>query len=174
MREGTGAGSAGPRSAGARPTLELGFIACVGAVVVAAFVAALGYDFVSARAPLAIMVPLLILIAVQFNRALGAIPSKVFWADIARTARRENRRFNAAVVFIGWMALLLGLIFVVGHYVGIAAFMFFLLRRVSRETMRLSILVTAGTTMALYLLFEQVFNIELYRGLILRLLAGFS
>jgi cell division protein FtsW (lipid II flippase) len=46
--------------------LELVFITFIGLVVVGALVAALNYDFISARAPLVIMVPLLILIAMQF------------------------------------------------------------------------------------------------------------
>jgi hypothetical protein len=48
--------------------LELVFISFIGLVVIGAFVAALNYDFVSARAPLVIMVPLLILIGMQFNK----------------------------------------------------------------------------------------------------------
>ena len=43
--------------------LELVFISFVGLVVVGAFIAALNYDFVSARAPLVIIVPLLILVS---------------------------------------------------------------------------------------------------------------
>ncbi|MFQ5981747.1 MAG: hypothetical protein ACE5KS_00080 [Woeseiaceae bacterium] len=51
-----------------KAALELMFISIIGLLVVGAFVAALNYDFVSARAPLVIMVPLLILIGMQLHK----------------------------------------------------------------------------------------------------------
>jgi len=163
-------GRAGPTKA----TLELCFISFLGIVVISAFVAALNYDFVSARAPLFIMVPLLILIAAQFRRTRAVTRQDVLLAEFSQALRGKNRRLNVALGFIGWMVLLLVLIFVIGHYAGMAAFMFVLLRMLSKETMRLSVLVTAGVTIVVYLLFEHVFNIELYRGLLLRLLSGYA
>ncbi len=159
----------------ARATLEFCFVSFIGIVVLSAFVAALNYDFVSARAPLFVMVPLLILIGAQWLRGLRAravTGHGLLRIELSKALRGRNRNLNIAVGFVGWMALLLVLIFVIGHYAGITAFMFVLLRLVSKESTRLSVLVTAGVTIVLYLLFEHVFNIELYRGLLLGLLAG--
>ncbi len=155
-----------------KATLELCFVSFLGIVVISAFVTALTYDFISARAPLFIMVPLLILIAQQFRRARALTGQDVLLTELAQAVRRQNKNFNVAVGFIGWMTLLPVLIFVIGHYAGIAAFMLVLLRMVSRETALSSVWVTAGVTIVIYLLFEHVFNIELYRGLLFRLLAG--
>ena len=160
------------RTGPAKATLELCFISLFGVVVISGFVAALTYDFVSARAPLFIMVPLLILIALQIRRTIAVTEQDALMAALSHTIRGQNRIFNVAVGFIAWMGLLLVLIFVVGQYAGMAAFMLVLLRMVSRETTRLSVLVTVGVTIVVYLLFEQVFNIELYRGLLVRLLSS--
>ena len=155
-----------------KAALELCFISFVGIVVISAFVRALSYDFISARAPLVIMVPLLILIAAQFRHTRAVTQRDILHSELSQAARGQNRTLNIAIGFIAWMALLLVLIFVIGHYAGMAAFMFVLLRMVSKETTLLSVSVTAAVTGVVYLLFEHVFNIELYRGLLLRLLSG--
>jgi hypothetical protein len=68
------------------------------------------------------------------------------------------------------MILLLLLIYAAGHYVGISVFMLFLLRRLSKESWLLSLAITIGITVIIYLLFEHGFNIELYRGYFFRFL----
>ena len=72
------------------------------------------------------------------------------------------------------MVLLLLLILVAGHYAGIAAFMFVLLRLISKESLDLSLLISIGVTISIYFLFEHGFNIELYRGLIFKLWSGYE
>ena len=153
-------------------TLELLFTAFVGVVVASAFVAALHYDFVSARAPLIIMAPLLILIGIQFNRTRKASRSEPPQPESAPPVSDDGIKGGSAMALIGWMALLMLSIYVVGHYVGIAVFMFVLLHLIAKESMRLSIIVAASVTGSIYFLFEQVFNIELYRGLIIRMFFG--
>jgi hypothetical protein len=157
-----------------RPTLELCFISILGLVIVAAFLDALTYDFVSARAPLVILVPLLVLIAVQINRARLAARNTDLSGDLSRVFRGKNGVFNKTAGFMGWMLLLLGLIFVAGHYAGIALFMFILMHLVAEEKLTLSISVSAVVTILIYILFEFVFNITLYRGLIYRIWAGYD
>ena len=155
-----------------KTTLELYFISFVGVVVVGAFVAALSYDFVSARTPLVVMVPLLLLIAAQFNRTRRASKTEVVLSDLSHALKGRNKQFNSVAGLIGWTILLMLLILVAGHYAGIAAFMFVLLRLVSKETKLLSVLTSVGVTVIIYFLFERGFNIELYRGLIYKLLSG--
>ena len=157
-----------------KSTLELFFISLTGIAVLGGFIAALGYDFVSARTPLCIMVPLLILIGVQFNRTRREIHVETVRSDVSQILNGQNARFNSVTAFIGWMVLLLLLILVAGHYAGIAAFMFVLLRQISKESLKLSLLVSIGVTVVIYFLFEHGFNIELYRGLIYKLLSGYE
>ena len=152
--------------------LELCFIFVVGLIVAAGFISALSYDFISARTPLFIMVPLLILIGGHFIRVKTASRNIDGLSILSLVARRENQNFNIVAGFIGWMVLLLALITVAGHYVGIAALMFILLRIVSKEEILLSLAITTGVTLMIFILFEYGFDIELYRGAIYRIWAG--
>ncbi len=144
----------------------------VGLIVLAAFVTALGYEFVSARTPIVIMVPLLVLIAVQFFRSLGAVRKVDAGAVISAVAKGSDRMVNRTTGFIGWMIVFLALIVAVGHYAAIALVMFILLRLVSKERLALSLALTLGMTISIYLVFELGFDIDLHRGAIARMLAG--
>ncbi|MCH8865420.1 MAG: tripartite tricarboxylate transporter TctB family protein [Proteobacteria bacterium] len=154
--------------------LELMFISFVGLVVVGAFIAALNYDFVSARAPLVIIVPLLILVAVQFNKTLRQAEHHIVLQQLSHALKGRDSKFNTVLRFIAFMTFLLLLIYVAGHYVGISVFMFVLMHWVSRERPRLALLVSVGVTVLLYFLFEHGFNIELYRGYIPKLLGRYG
>jgi hypothetical protein len=162
----------GPRPG--KATLELCVIVVMALFVLAALGTSLTYDFASAIAPLCIIVPLLILIGVQFRRTLKASNPQIVALALSRIVKGENSVFNAIAVFIGWMAVLLAMIFLVGHYIGIAAFMFMLLRSVSKERFGLSLGVAVGVTAIIYVLFEYGFNIEMYRGLVFRMLASYG
>ncbi len=154
-----------------RTTLELCFIAIVSLIVVAAFISALGYEFVSARTPIVIMVPLIILIGAQFVRVIRAAGTVDVSSVLLAVVNGSNKTFNRAAGFIGWMALLLTLIVVAGHYAGIAIVMFVLLRLIAKEEMLFSLVLTVGVTVVIFLLFELGFDIELHRGVIFRILA---
>jgi Flp pilus assembly protein TadB len=155
---------------GRKQTLEMIFIVFFGFVILSAFVAALSYDILSARTPLFIMVPLLILIGVQFNRTRKAMLPKELQTDVTAAAGGNNKEFNKIMGLIAWMCALLVVIYIAGHYLGIVIFMFLLLHIVAKESLRLSIIVTVSVTAFIYVLFEHGFNIELYRGLIYRML----
>ncbi len=155
-----------------RITMELYFIVVVGLIVAAAFISASSYEFVSARTPIVIMVPLMILIGVQFVRAKKASRSVDVRSVLSTVTKGDNKTFNRAVGFIGWMVLLLALIVVAGHYVGIAALMFILLKFVSKEEMFFSLALSAGVTLVIFMLFELGFDVELHRGAIFKIWAG--
>jgi hypothetical protein len=72
------------------------------------------------------------------------------------------------------MLFLLAIIYVAGQYVGMMVFMFTLMYFSAREPLRLSLLVTVIVTASIYGLFEHVFSIELYRGLVANLLANYG
>ncbi len=154
-------------------TLELFFTVLIGLAFVAALIAALNYDFVSARTPLVILVPLLILIGAQINRTRKATNAQAIKASLSRVVAGEDRKFNMAAGMSGWIVMLMLLIFFAGHYVGVATFMYILLNVISKESKLLSALVSIGVTAILYVLFEIGFNIELYRGLIYNFLSGY-
>jgi len=149
-----------------KTTLELLFITLLGIAFGCAFIAALSYNFSSAQAPLVILVPLLLLIGAQINRTRKTIKTKTVVSDVSYALRGKNPKFSKAAGMAGWIVMLMLLIFIAGHYVGIAAFMFFLLNVISKEGRLLSALVSVGVTVVIYFLFEHGFNIEMYRGLI--------
>ena len=151
--------------------LELVFLSIIGLFVLGGFISALNYDFVSARAPLVIMVPLLILIGMQLNRMRRKAANHIVLQQLAHALKGDNQDFNSVARFIGFMAMLLLLIFVLGHYIGISLFMFVLMYRISREHPVLALVISLGVTVLIYVLFEHGFNIELYRGYLLRLLS---
>ncbi len=150
--------------------LELVFTSVICLIVLAAFISALGYDFISARTPLFIMAPLLLLMGVQIFRTSRAVRMHEVGSQVRGAISGQRKRFNSVLALIGWMLALLAGIFVIGHYAGIVVFMLLLLRRVAKESVSLSIIVTTVVTASIYLLFEHVFNIELYRGVLLRTL----
>ena len=156
-------------------TLELCFSLFIGIVVLAAFISALTYDFVSARTPIVILIPLLILSGVQIGRAWKAASGEGgVKIDLVTVFSLKNKEFNGIAGFFGWIIFLLLLIYITGHYVGIAIFMFFLMNLVAEEKLSLSIIVSVVVTFIIYMLFEHLFNIELYRGLIFRIWAGYG
>ena len=157
-----------------KATLELYFASFVGVVLVCGFVAALGYDFVSARTPLCIMLPMIILVGVQIVRARKAGNTGDGATSIAEAIKHRSRELGSVAGIIGLTVLLMLLIFAAGHYAGIAIFMLFLLRVISKESLMLSALTSAGVTIVIYLLFEHGFNIELYRGFLFRMLSGYD
>lgn len=155
-----------------KAVLELVVMLFTGLVVIGALVAALNYDFVSARAPLIVIVPLLILIAVQFNKKRKEAQQLGVFEQLSHALKGHSKHFNSVLRFIVFMTFLLLLIYVAGHYIGVSVFMFAMMYWVSREKLLLAILVSIGVTVLIYFLFEHGFNIELYRGYIPRLLAG--
>lgn len=162
------------QSASEKVILELCFMSIVCAILVAAFIRSLTYDIVSARTPIVILVPLLILVGVRIHRLWKASQAGGIKRALSRLANGRNEQYAKAAEFFGWTMLLLMFIYIGGHYAGIVLFMFILMKEVSGEKVVLSASVTAGVTLALYLLFELGFEIELYRGLIYRIWAGYD
>jgi hypothetical protein len=63
---------------------------------------------------------------------------------------------------------------VAGHYAGIAAFMYILLNYIAKEKTTVAVATAVGVTLFIYVLFEQVLSMELYRGMIYRISAGYA
>jgi len=154
--------------------LQLSFISMLGLVIVSAFVETLGYSTSSALAPMIILVPLLGLVGYQLVHYVSAARGLNITATLAQVAGGHNITFNKVVVFCIWIVFLLMLIFVAGHYAGIAAFMYILLKYIAREKTILAVAIAGGVTLFIYILFEQVLGMELYRGMIYRVSAGYT
>ena len=154
-------------------TLEIVFLSFVGLVVVAAFIEALSYKLVSSRTPFVIMVPLLILIVIHARRLYGVREKAHFSERISAAFAGRMPSLNKVVAFSLWMALMLVVILGVGHYIGIFLFCFILMYMVEKERLVLALIVAAVTTLLLFVLFEFAFNVDMYRGLFFRWMAGY-
>lgn len=156
------------------PVSELVFLSIIGVAVLIALVSAMGYHPISARAPLVVMTPLIILMLLHGIR-LKRAANKTFFKDFYEgIVKRKNDNHIKILIFVGWMFILSGLIYITGHYVGSAVFMFILLFFYGKERLRTSLLLAIIATVLLYVLFEMVFGIELYRGLIYRFFMGYD
>lgn len=153
--------------------LELAFLAFLLIVVLAAFFEALTYKIVSSRTPLVIMVPLLILLFVQIYRSTRIESGEALMARVKRALKGRNTNFRKVNALAGWIVSLGVTIQIFGHYIGIASFMFVLMFFVAKQKLVTSAIITIAATAIIYVLFEQGFNIELYRGMLFRYLAGY-
>ncbi|MGR3495985.1 tripartite tricarboxylate transporter TctB family protein [Citreimonas sp.] len=156
-----------------RFALEVCFLLVVGVLVVLAFLEATTYAMVSARTPFVIMVPLLALIvihAVRLWRASGGFEVRERVSD---TLRGGSVHFNKVIGFSAWMVALVVMITVLGHYAGIFAFCVILMRFLAGESWKMTLLVALGTTAFIFGVFEVIFNIDLYRGLVVRYFMGY-
>ena len=154
--------------------LDLCFILAVGALMTGAFISALTYDFVSARTPIVILIPLLIMIGVQIKKSYHAGGFADIGHAFGEMMQGKIADFNGVAAFFGWLILLLTLIFLIGHYAGMVIFMFLLLHIVAEEKFVLSLTISVSVTLVIYLLFEQIFRIALDRGLVYQVWNGYS
>lgn len=153
--------------------LEIVFLGVVGVAVALAFVEATTYALVSSRTPLVIMVPLLVLIAIQARRLSKLREPLDVRARIAGALSGGQAALNKAAGFSAWMIGLVAMITVIGQVAGVFAFCVILMRFLAREAWGLTLIVAALTTLFVWGVFEWAFNVELYRGLILRYFLGY-
>jgi len=154
-------------------TVEICFLAIVALVVVAALIEAFSYKLVSSRTPFVIIVPLLLLIGLHARR-LFVVRGRYQWQEaIRKVFRGQSPMFKKIAVLTGWFLVLLVLIQAAGHYAAIAFFMFMLVWYVAKERLVTALVLSAVMTLAIFVLFEEFFNIELYRGMIFRYFAGY-
>lgn len=155
----------------ATSALELVVVIAIGVAFVAAIVAALTYDFVSARAPLFILFPLVILIGVQFRKIRTFLQANIGSSTFAVALKENRQKLGRSLQLVTWTGVLMVLMYVAGHYVASAAFMYLLLHNVSSESKKLSVTVSLIVTIILFVLFEHGFSIELSRGVIFEFLS---
>lgn len=143
-------------------------------ISVAAFITALGYDPISARTPLICLIPLIILSFIQVIRSVKISGFKyigMFFKDLFEGQNHEYKKITEITL---WTIALSLFIFVAGQYVGMAIFLVMLLRFISKEKWLLISITTIVMVVVFYFLFEHIFEVQLYRGLIYRIWRGFD
>ena len=151
---------------------EVWFLACLGALVLAAFMEAFRYEVVSSRTPFVIMTPLLFLMVLQAWRTRSASrAARAGDMPVAGSATDGDAGNIGSMLFS--MAALFVLIAVLGHFPGILIYCFLSMHLLAREKPVVSAIVSISATAALFAVFELAFNIEMYDGLVFRYLQGY-
>jgi TctA family transporter len=173
-----GSGSSTGVSSGAgadplRSLLETWVTGGLTVVFAIAMLVALGYREIPARAPVVILLILTTLCLLQFMRAWKTCRQQ---ASLTRVFERiANDPALRKVLQIGVFTLfLLVAIVVMGHYAGIAVFMMLLLKWPGEKELYQSLAISVSVTLAIFILFELVFGIEMYRGLAYLYWAGYQ
>jgi len=154
-------------------TLEICFLGFVGLVVVAAFLEALSYQLVSSRTPFVIMAPLFVLIVVHAARLYRHRDEADFGHRLRLALAGGAPALNKVLKVCLWLVLMMVVIVGLGHYAGLAVFCLVLMWRLGKIPFLVSLAVTIGTVLTIFIVFEVAFDVELYRGLFFRWLAGY-
>ncbi len=136
-------------------------------LLVVFFIALIGYKPVARRAPLVVMVPLSLMVlgeVVRTTKRLRSVKRKNSTQTIL--PKLDKKKLKRAILILAWLIILLVMIYFAGHIGGIALFLFVFLKFVSEEPWKISVGVSAGVTLGLYILFEKILLISLYRGAI--------
>ena len=136
-------------------------------LLVVFFIALTDYKPVTRRAPLVVMIPLAFMVLVETVKIIGKLRT-LKRADTTQTflPRLDKKKLGKALQILAWLIVLLIMIYFAGHLGGIILFLFVFLKFVSKEPWKISVGVSAGVTMGLYILFEKILMIPLYRGAI--------
>ncbi len=148
------------------------------AFFVTLIVISMTYSAKARRMPLVILIPgavLAVIVTVKDISRKGPAPEERETSaeeeEIEDTepaglaATDQNKRM---FVMFGWMALLVGMIWVVGFLVTIPVYTIIFMKSL-KESWRLSIIFGVAGFIVLYFLFVVGLNMELYRGLIFQL-----
>jgi hypothetical protein len=137
------------------------------ALLVVFFIALIGYKPVTRRAPLVVMIPLSLLVLGETIRITQKLRSlKRENSTQTLLPRLDKKELKKALQILAWLIILLVMIYFAGHIGGIILFLFMFLKFVSAEHWKIAVGVSAGVTLGLYVLFEKILLIPLYRGFI--------
>lgn len=156
-----------------RNALELATLFIAAGLTLAAFIAAISYDFSSSRPLFVILVPLVVLILVQIYRTMKQANAETSLNVVKAALGGKVLDFAVSVKFFILLLALLVCIYILGHYAGLMFAMFYLIRVHGGESMKMSLMVPIITALALFALFELVFSIELFQGQLYRYFAGY-
>lgn len=149
---------------GKGPLLTSGFFICV---FVAMIVAAWDYPEQAALVPYVIAIPGLLLSIAQFvvdlRHAFAGV-SATEGAEGGAPARGLTPERKAEFVMVGWIFAILVIILLFGFWVGIALYLPLYLRLQGRESWKLTVALSAGGWVCLYLIFQVLLKVPLFQG----------
>jgi len=154
--------------------LEVIFVALLILVLVAAIFEAWTYSFVAARPPLIILGVALLLVIIQARRLRKGIVGVLIGEELKKSLQKKDSVVRKVAAITGCMLALVAAMVVAGQHIAVGLFIFILMYYVSKESFKLSFNVALGTIAVIFLLFEWVLDIELYRGIVYLLLNGYK
>jgi hypothetical protein len=167
-RSGEAAGD--PQRAADLLTIEMLCLAVLGALAAGALWETLAGGHHTTSVALTVLVPLLALVAVQARRT-GALSSGLQRCAAVRARWPQGDGFGS---FAAGVAVFLGFLVVAGHYAAVGLLVFTLLRRSGQDGTWRAAGIAVACTAAIFLLFDRVLGIEMWRGLIVRQAVGFQ
>lgn len=146
------------------------------------FIVTLTYNAKARFVPLIISTPVL---AIAWARVLGTVIN--LWRQAKRkeqaimpesttpeekAAVPEKQPWRKEMVAVGWIILLLAMVYLIGFIWTIPLFIFVSLRFRSHEPLKLSILISLGAWIFMYTLFGFLLKIEFANGYLIDLFLG--
>lgn len=138
------------------------------------FIDALDFHPVSARAPLIVMVPLVILFIIHLIKLRKQTNFSEVKEFLSTIFKGNNENYKKIVQLTFWMIVFMVFIYAFGYYVSSALFLLILLRFISKEKWRLTLSLMLVVPFVLFLLFEVLLGLELYRGIIYMIWRGYD
>jgi hypothetical protein len=168
--------SGGTKQSGEQKNVMADFIFTIilSILLVVFLIDAVGFHPVARRAPMVVMIPLILLIIIQIIRLTRVVSFSAMIEFIAKIFNGKEENYKKVFQITLWMIVLIASIYVVGHYVGSALFLFVLLRIISREKWSSTLLIMVIVPVILYVLFEYLLGLQLYRGILYLLWRGYD
>jgi hypothetical protein len=159
------------RGNGKGALLTSGFFVCVFAAMI---LAARDYPERAALVPYVVAIPGLLLSLAQFavdlRWAFGhAAAGEGNSGDASGTFWTPQRKAEFAMV--GWLLAILAIILLLGFWVGIALYLPLYLRLQGREPWKLTLVVSAGGWVGLYVIFQVLLRVPLFEGFLFNLMS---
>ncbi|MFT7458257.1 MAG: hypothetical protein ACI909_000930 [Planctomycetota bacterium] len=127
-----------------------------------------GYSPAARLMPMVVCIPALVLTAIQLAQDIHELIVDIKTNNISKSDDQEKQR---AVLLICWFAALVICSILFGILVSGMIFIFTFLRFNQGKSVRLAITLAGVFILVIYLVFELIVQINLFEGLVFRLLA---
>jgi hypothetical protein len=150
------------------------FTLFIATVVGIFFIDAIDYHRVASRAPFVIMVPLVILIIVHLVK-LGRVIKFIDISEYLKLViKRKDQNSNKFIQINAYITSFIICIYIFGYYVSSALFLLILIKIISKEKLKVTISLMGAVPLFLYLVFEVLLGLQLYRGILYLLWRGYE
>lgn len=149
-------------------------------VFIVAIILALGYHDRAKVAPLVVSIPGLLVMLILLVKDLrekakqdssGDGESDQIKKEPATGAKDKKITTRSELIAFSWAALLFALLFILGFAVAIPLYLFLYMKVKSKETLKFSLAFAAVSSVVLYVFFMQILKMQLYEGLIFKMLS---